>query len=248
MGKEIKMSGTQAWVAPVDAARWIRRLLLAGVALSAIAVLSDLMEVSVISRAATIGITDAEADANDSRQQMIGILQVVLQLVTVIAFLVWFHRSHRNLSALGNERLKYTPGWAVGGFFVPFLNLVRPLQVMREIWHGSDPAGYRRDTDPEMAPAARDAQPTPPLVGLWWALFLITNALGRIIFRMAFNEDATLEELKTVSQLQVAADLIDIPSTLVLFILIGRIATSQSIRFRLASRGRPLPVEVAEFS
>ena len=41
-------------------------------------------------------------------------------------------------TALGANNLKYTPKWAVGCFFVPFLNLVMPYQVVREIWKASN--------------------------------------------------------------------------------------------------------------
>jgi hypothetical protein len=228
------MRGSQMWISPDGVARWTRGLLLAGAALSAVALVSDLMEVGLISRAATAAVTEAEAAANDSRQQLIGVLQVGVYLGTIVAFLMWFHRSHRNLSALGNDDLKYTPGWAIGGFFVPVLNLVRPVQVMREIWYGSAPSGYHRDTALDDH-AARNALPTPFLVGLWWALFLITGFLGQVVFRMTLDEEATLAELKTTSQLQAVADLIDVPTALVLFVLVGRIASWQSERYDLAS-------------
>lgn len=44
------------------------------------------------------------------------------------AFLVWFWLAYRNLDALDLRR-RYGTGWAIGGWFVPFLNLARPKQV-----------------------------------------------------------------------------------------------------------------------
>src|SRR5262245_26379410 len=95
------------WTSPNRLAQWTRALLAAGIALTAVAVISDLMQLDLISRAATDTITDAEASANDSRQQVIGILQVILYLGTAVSFLVWVRRCHCNLSALGNSGLKY---------------------------------------------------------------------------------------------------------------------------------------------
>jgi hypothetical protein len=46
-------------------------------------------------------ISDAEAAANDSRQQLTGILQIFVVPGTTVAFLVWFHRMHKSLPALG---------------------------------------------------------------------------------------------------------------------------------------------------
>ena len=119
--------------------------------------------VAVFSSAATMGVLDVEGDPNDSRRRLIGSFQIWLFLGTSVAFLFWFHRVQKNLPALGGRELKYTPGWAVGGFFVPFLNLVRPIQVMREVWHGSDPSGLERDGAPD-GPMIRNQLGTPWLV------------------------------------------------------------------------------------
>jgi hypothetical protein len=51
-----------------------------------------------------------------------------------------FRRAYRNLPALGAESPRFSSGWAVGAWFVPFLNLVRPKQIMDDIWRASDPA------------------------------------------------------------------------------------------------------------
>jgi len=200
--------------------------------LSVVAAVPEILRIELISRATSGGISDAEAAANDSIQQLIGVLQLILTLGTVVAFLVWFHRAHKNLPALGGRELKYTPGWAVGGFFVPFLNLVRPLQVMREIWHGSDPAGLERDaaaTDP----ATRNQLGTPPLVGWWWALFLITSFLANIAGRMAFAPNQTLGQLQAMTGLLVVSDLLDVPSALVAIRLVGRVTSWQTERASL---------------
>jgi hypothetical protein len=83
-------------------------------------------------------------------------------LVAGIAFLVWFHRACANAWALGAFPMSVTPGWAVGGFFVPFLNLVRPFQAMRETWVGS----------------RRDHAHGSSIIGLWWGTWLASGVLG----------------------------------------------------------------------
>jgi hypothetical protein len=59
--------------------------------------------------------------------------------LSFIIFMIWFYRSHKNLQAYNSMGLKYSPGWAVGSFFVPILNLFRPYQIAQEIWTASDP-------------------------------------------------------------------------------------------------------------
>jgi hypothetical protein len=110
--------------------------------LSLISVGSKYLQLRLISDvAAGMSITTEVAEASDNRHQFIAGLQAVAYIVASILFLIWFHRAYKNLRPLGAVNLTYSPGWAVGGFFVPFLNLVRPFQVMREIWKASDPKG-----------------------------------------------------------------------------------------------------------
>ncbi len=216
-------------VAADGRARWTNGLLIATLVLSAVGIISGLLQIELLSRAATGGVSEAEAAANDARQQLIGSLQFIVYLGTVVAFLTWFHRVHKNLPALGGRDLLYTPGWAVGGFFVPFLNLVRPFQVMREVWHGSDPSGVERDAG-SSGPSMRNQLGTPALVGWWWALFLISGFLGNIIMRMGFSENQTLDELQALSGLLVFSDLLDIPAVIMAVRLVSRITGWQARR------------------
>ena len=198
--------------------------------LSVMGIVSGGMEIELLSRAAKGGVTTDEADASDARQQVIGVVQLPFTLATGIAFFMWFHRVHKNLPALGSRSLKYTPGWAVGGFFVPFLNLVRPAQVMNEVWHASRPTALKRDLGPA-GPRLRDRSGAPALVGWWWALFLASGILGRITTRMALAENPTLDHLQTLSGLLVSADVVTIPGVLLAVALIGRITGWQRERF-----------------
>ena len=63
-------------------------------------------------------------------------------------------------------------GWAIGAWFVPFLNLVRPIQIVNDIWRGSQPYlddrfGWR-------------GRPVPRVFAFWWAAWLIAGALGGV--------------------------------------------------------------------
>ncbi len=98
----------------------------------------------------------------------------------VVAFLVWLHRVSKNVPALGNPRsgVEYTPGWAVGSFFIPFGNLYMPYKGVREVWDKSDPA-IRTADDMAFTPAA----PAPLVVG-WWVAWLASTVVSNIFFRL----------------------------------------------------------------
>lgn len=229
------------------AAQWARVLLIATVALSIAGFMSNLLQVDLIERAVAGGVSQAEAAANDARQQLVGLLQLAVYIATAIAFLAWFYGAHRNLGALGGRELTYTPGWAIGWFFVPVLGLVRPLQVMREVWHGSDPDGLERDGAPD-GPAVRNKLGTPALVGWWWALFLISGMISQGLLQMGRLEDPTVGHLQMITLLQALADVIDIPAAVMALLLVGRITEWQGERHRLvlASQGAVVAGAVAD--
>ncbi len=210
-------------------ARWAEILLIASAAVGAAAVISGVLQFNLLSRAATDGISEAEAILNDSRQQFIGILQFSLLVGTAVAFLMWFHRAHRNLPALGCDDLEYSPRWAVGGFFVPILNLARPFQVMREVWLGSMPGNSSRAS--VMGGIFQErSRKTPPLVGWWWVLFLGSNLFGNFMLRMAAIDNPTLEQMRELTWGEIFSDALDVPAALLAAILVARITRCQAAK------------------
>lgn len=222
---------TDAPFAPAEpAAKATQALLFASLALAAVAVVSGLLQLGLLSRAASGGITESEAAANDSRQQLVALFQLLLLVATGVAFLVWLHAARKNLPALGGREFKFTPGWAVGWFFVPFLNLVRPYQVMSEVWHASDPSGLERDTASD-GPAVRNRLAAPALVVWWWGLFLLSNFSGRLGASMAGSASPTLEQLRQASIVLVASDAMRVIAALVAIRLVIRISEWQTQRW-----------------
>ena len=195
-------------------------LLVLFVTITLVAVVSDQAQISLLKRAiAEGGVSQAEADANDARQGTVAIAQILILIVAGVSFLVWFHRAHKNLPALGAAGLDYSPGWAVGGFFVPFLNLYRPFQVMREIWKASDP----HTTD---SGSWRTA-PSSPLVSLWWAFFLISGAAGYLLVTLGGRDTSTVEGVLTMSRAALLSDILNIPDAVLAILLVRTITSRQ---------------------
>lgn len=101
-------------------------------------------------------------------------IALITYLVTAIAFLFWFYRAYRNLIRTGIRDVRYGTGWAVGGWFIPFFNLVRPKQVANDIWKGSASAGT-------VGIARWREVHLSPLVSWWWGVWIfgwVTASLG----------------------------------------------------------------------
>lgn len=84
-----------------------------------------------------------------------------------VTFLRWEHLAVRQLTALGLFSAA-TPGAAVGAWFIPFLNLVKPVQTLRSMFGA---AGGSADADARLTP--------------WWAMWIVSNVLAQVETRMA---------------------------------------------------------------
>src|SRR6266567_3557520 len=72
-------TGTGQFISAESLARWTVGLLIAGICLDVVAIVSGLLQASLVTQILTgATITDAEAASNDSRQQLIGVLQIIL--------------------------------------------------------------------------------------------------------------------------------------------------------------------------
>jgi hypothetical protein len=89
----------------------------------------------------------------------------------LIVYLLWLYQASRNLSRLSADGLTHTPGWAVGAYFVPIANLIRPCQEMQEIWRASDPENIENSV-------AWQVSRSSSIVRLWWFALLLAGALS----------------------------------------------------------------------
>lgn len=92
----------------------------------------------------------------------------VIFLISVVFVRMWIHRAHANLFDAGLDGLEFTPGWSVGWFFIPIMNLFKPFGAMRELWnrsHGDDD-GYNASS--------------PSEVVAWWGCYIVGNILSSI--------------------------------------------------------------------
>lgn len=175
-----------------------------------LSIMSDLGQLALLSGT----FTGAEAASNDLRQGIIGFGYIGVFIVTGITFLRWIYRFNYNCRGFGASDMRFTPGWSIGHFFIPFLNLVRPYQVMREILQVSQ------------NPNEWKSQPVGLLVDRWWALFLVTSFLGRIVFRLSVNAES-MDELRTSTWAAILAACVEIASCLAALSLVKTIARRQ---------------------
>jgi heme/copper-type cytochrome/quinol oxidase subunit 2 len=113
-----------------------------------------------------------------------GFLEIILLVLTAVFFLMWQYRAYKNLPALKIRNPEFTPGWTVGYWFIPILNLFRPFQIIRELWNESDP-----DFDPELGFLSHSLG-APTIISWWWAFWILSRIGGNISNTLANKESA----------------------------------------------------------
>jgi Domain of unknown function (DUF4328) len=208
-------------------AQWVLIFILLGMLMHLIAIGSDYSQIQFILKVkAGDTISPGTANANDRRQQTIGSLQLLVLLPTYLLCLLWIHRVHRNLLALGARRLRFTPGWAVGWWFVPIMNWFRPYQVMKEIWKASDPEVKLSDS------SSWQTATTPRVMPWWWALFLVSHYLGSQLFGKLLSPStqsgaALLDDLLLTSWAMLALEVLNLAVSVCAITLISGIDKHQ---------------------
>lgn len=97
-------------------------------------------------------------------------------ILTVIVFSIWIYVAGKNLVAAELD-LEFTPGSRIWWFAVPFANLVKPFQGMRELWNASHGAPHYDENN--------------GLVTGWWAVWLGGNLVAYVIDKIAGPEAGT---------------------------------------------------------
>jgi|SoiMethySBSTD1v2_1073268.scaffolds.fasta_scaffold489163_2 uncharacterized protein DUF4328 len=106
-------------------------------------------------------------------------------IAAAVVFLFWQHRAYKNLPTLGVPRPDFSSGWVIGSWFVPFLNLFRPYEIVKYIHNKSDPDTVNVEV------GHYDAGGNLTLKA-WWGFWIATAIVGRFsdrIYRRAENLD-----------------------------------------------------------
>jgi hypothetical protein len=196
---------------PAGLTRILQRLLWIGVAIAGLALIDDVVEFAQVQ----IGQMSPEQVAtNDPIQGVIGLLQSGLGIVTGVTFLKWIYRAYKNVQGFGAEGLRFSPGWAVGYYFIPILSLIRPVQVMSEIWRASD--------DPRNWPR----RPGSWVIVVWWTLFLIYTGVTQVSLEIAIQA-STSDQWTLAAALAIVGDFFSIPLSITALRLVTEIYRRQ---------------------
>ena len=137
---------------------------------------------------------------------------MIVTLGTGILVLQWIHRANYNARALGATRMEFTPGWAVGWYFIPIASFWKPYQAMKEICRAS------------LRPSRWWEEKAPSLLPLWWGLWLLSSGAAGISWTVSAEEAESMSD--------VIREVLRIPLTLVLISIINHVHLMQMAHYR----------------
>jgi Domain of unknown function (DUF4328) len=162
-------------------------MFLVWIGFSGLAFVWNLDQRSLLHRAQTrpFSVSLDEVRDADARVDFLNKTQLVLLVVTAACFITWLYLEYRRVQR-ANEPTRFEAGWAIGAWFVPFLNWFRPYQVMADVWN---------------ATAGRRAK-SRALVGAWWGCYI--GSLLILVAADSGEDTPTLEDALHENALYIA--------------------------------------------
>jgi hypothetical protein len=209
-------------------ARWVVATALVTIAVTLFEFGADAAQVRVAARILSGQIVALNSvAATDTYVRVTYIVSEVALLVPFLVFLFWLHRAATNASVFARE-LRFTPGWAVGWFFVPFANLVRPARVVNEIWQTQDVAPVAATR------VGRSVLRISPLIPVWWGLWILDiGGLGGRLLGVVYSQTNSLADIRNATYLDMAYALVVIASLLATIRLVRRMDAREAAKAAL---------------
>ncbi len=163
---------------------------------------------------------DSQLELNDTIGMVVGLSAVAIKIAAVVFFILWFRRAYYNLHQVQGAFPSFEEGWASGSWFVPFLNLVRPFQIMRDVW--TDTFRLSKDENASL--------PGISLLGVWWGAWIVRNVVGRYSFQMARKAE-TAEDLIFANQSTMWSLCFDMIALVLIILIIKKLQAPEKVLY-----------------
>jgi len=200
--------------------RWLHRLL---------AVYGVLLGLEVLAGAALIGVlAGVEAlEPGSGRAQAAalslfvmagaGFLELAAYIVIAVLFLRFLYKAVQQAKGFTPPYSYVSPGWAVGYWFIPFINLYRPYETVKTLFKAC-----AAQAGGEAKPAAGDQ-----LLGAWWAMFLVANVAGWILARSDIDMSTTAG-ITAYAEYSIGCDVLLLIAMLLFWLVLKRLVAAVS--------------------
>ncbi|MCU1400924.1 MAG: hypothetical protein JWN62_4033 [Acidimicrobiales bacterium] len=149
---------------------------------------------------------------------VLGLLSFAVFAAVAVLTIIWMYRMAKNSQTM--RRIgTWTPGWAIGGWFVPPIVLyVVPFLMLRDLWKASDPdsaADWRTNR-------------VAPIVNVWWVLYGLAPILFIGVTFSSFQLDrsaiAAAKEIDSKFGITLASSMVQIAAAAAYLVLVRQLS------------------------
>jgi hypothetical protein len=160
---------------------------------------------------------------SDDRVDSLNVVWLVFIGLSVVTWMVWWVCAYR--AAADRRALRYGTGWAFGGWFVPFANLVVPKRVADDLWTASRAPDWPRDAE------ARSSWD----ILAWWGAWLLCGVLGFLAVR---SEESTTGRLLTMNAIYLVRAVVVLVAAMLAIRFIGLVTAGFAAQVGIEGRNR----------
>lgn len=144
-------------------------------------------------------IANSELVFLDNLDTIFTIVYTSVLIISGIFYIQWFRRAYFNLH-LVSTNLKFTEGWASGAWFFPFINLYRPVAIMKELYNRTSEILIEKKIHFENK---------KNIISLWWTFWILTAVLSNFIMRYSFDI-TTLEQVQNIAFMNIILSVLNV--------------------------------------
>lgn len=159
-------------------------LVAAATALSAVDVLLEIYLLSKFDRSDTVFNISERTDDIYVLTGWLMLLHLLLFISAGVSVFLLLRRVLNNGAQMVPQEVKHKTHWAITGWFVPFLNLIRPYDMVKQAWV----------TNRSTSPGSRHEDP-PDSFKLWWGLWIVMIIVERVASRFSPAVITTMDQL-----------------------------------------------------
>ena len=116
---------------------------------------------------------DSRIANNDLWIEILNLASALAFIFYIVLFFMWIYRTNSNSHTFTQGKIRHTPGWSVGWFFIPIANLWKSYKIPAEIWKAS-----------KLGPDYNHTHTTPLFLKLWWVAWIADNLFSQISLRI----------------------------------------------------------------
>ncbi|GIF52945.1 uncharacterized protein DUF4328 [Asanoa ferruginea] len=203
----------------------VRGVGIAAVAMVALAALAYVAFAALVwairaSVAAAAGLNDLDdAIALEDLTPAFSFVVAGVQIGALVLTIIWLWRARKNLDAFPDTQPVLSPGWAIGGWFLPFANAVIPGRLM---------ANVARQSSRERWVSA--------LAVVWWIALLAANLADQLAGVLVDNQsvatdlDSLVDHYQSVAVTQTVSAVAAVLAATAFALVVPRVSAAQEER------------------